>query len=99
MITTTLAYIPSPSRGVWHLGTLSALVIIAGIIAAFVCGSRLRDARKHERGAIYDIAAWAAPAVVIGLHYLRRVEAERQSQEKLTDQEADEARVSAPDIV
>jgi glycerol-3-phosphate dehydrogenase len=32
-------------------------------------------------------------------HYLRRVEAERQSQEKLTDQEADEARVRAPDIV
>jgi glycerol-3-phosphate dehydrogenase len=32
-------------------------------------------------------------------HYLRRVEAERQSQEKATDQEADEARVSAPDIV
>ncbi len=67
MITTTLAYMPSPSRGVWHLGTLSALVIIAGIIAAFVCGSWLRDARKHERGAIYDIAVWAAPAVVIGL--------------------------------
>ena len=32
-------------------------------------------------------------------HYLRRVEAERQSQLALTDQEADEARVSAPDIV
>ena len=32
-------------------------------------------------------------------HYLRRVEAERQSQLQLTDQEADEARVSAPDIV
>ena len=32
-------------------------------------------------------------------HYLRRVEAERQSQQKATDQEADEARVSAPDIV
>ena len=32
-------------------------------------------------------------------HYLRRVEAERQSQLKGTDQEADEARVSAPDIV
>jgi pyruvate dehydrogenase E1 component len=32
-------------------------------------------------------------------HYLRRVEAERQSQTMLTDQEADEARVSAPDIV
>jgi glycerol-3-phosphate dehydrogenase len=32
-------------------------------------------------------------------HYLRRVEAERQSQRTRTDQEADEARVSAPDIV
>ncbi len=32
-------------------------------------------------------------------HYLRRVEAERQSQQKPTDQEADEARVSAPEIV
>jgi glycerol-3-phosphate dehydrogenase len=32
-------------------------------------------------------------------HYLRRVEAERQSQQTLTDQEADEARVKAPDIV
>ena len=32
-------------------------------------------------------------------HYLRRVEAERQSQTMLTDQEADEARVKAGDIV
>ena len=32
-------------------------------------------------------------------HYLRRVEAERQSQLAVTDQEADEARVKAPDIV
>ena len=32
-------------------------------------------------------------------HYLRRVEAERQSQLALTDQEADEARVRATDIV
>ena len=32
-------------------------------------------------------------------HYLRRVAAERDSQAKPTDQEADEARVSAPDIV
>lgn len=32
-------------------------------------------------------------------HYLRRVEAERQSQLQLTDREADEARVKAPDIV
>ncbi len=32
-------------------------------------------------------------------HYLRRVEAERQSQAKLTDQEADEARVALPDLL
>ncbi|MGL5824939.1 MAG: glycerol-3-phosphate dehydrogenase/oxidase [Nocardioides sp.] len=32
-------------------------------------------------------------------HYLRRVEAERRSQRMLTDSEADEARVSAPEIV
>ncbi|MGA8257572.1 MAG: glycerol-3-phosphate dehydrogenase/oxidase [Nocardioides sp.] len=32
-------------------------------------------------------------------HFLRRVEAERQSQLKLTDQEADEARVKVTDIV
>ncbi|HET6697649.1 MAG TPA: glycerol-3-phosphate dehydrogenase/oxidase [Nocardioidaceae bacterium] len=32
-------------------------------------------------------------------HYLRRVEAERQSQSALTDREADEARVRAPEIV
>jgi glycerol-3-phosphate dehydrogenase len=32
-------------------------------------------------------------------HYLRRVEAERRSQSMLTDQEADEARVAAADIV
>lgn len=32
-------------------------------------------------------------------HYLRRVEAERRSQLMATDQEADEARVQAPDIV
>ena len=32
-------------------------------------------------------------------HYLRRVEAERQSQLAPTDQEADEARVQAPDVV
>jgi glycerol-3-phosphate dehydrogenase len=32
-------------------------------------------------------------------HYLRRVEAERESQRTATDREADEARVRAPDIV
>ena len=40
-----------------------------------------------------------APREAEVAHYLRRVEAERRSQRALTDQEADEARVSATDIV
>jgi glycerol-3-phosphate dehydrogenase len=43
----------------------------------------------------WDDARWADEVD----HYLRRVEAERQSQTMPTDQEADEARVRAPDIV
>jgi glycerol-3-phosphate dehydrogenase len=43
---------------------------------------------------------WDADAMANEVdHYLRRVEAERQSQRMLTDSEADEARVSAPEIV
>ncbi len=43
---------------------------------------------------------WSADRVAEEIdHYLRRVEAERQSQLKLTDQEADEARVQVTDIV
>lgn len=43
---------------------------------------------------------WDAAAVDNEVdHYLRRVEAERQSQLMATDQEADEARVKAPEIV
>jgi glycerol-3-phosphate dehydrogenase len=45
-------------------------------------------------------AGWDAARLEVEVdHYLRRVEAERQSQRELTDSEADEARVSAPDIV
>ncbi len=47
-----------------------------------------------------DALGWDAAAVDGEVdHYLRRVEAERQSQRELTDSEADEARVKAPDIV
>ncbi|WP_107767989.1 glycerol-3-phosphate dehydrogenase/oxidase [Nocardioides terrigena] len=47
-----------------------------------------------------DVLGWDAATVDAEVdHYLRRVEAERQSQLELTDQAADEARVKAPDIV
>lgn len=70
MTTTVLAYIPSPSQGVWHIGVVPirayALFIIAGIIAALVIGDRRWVARGGESGVIYDIALWAVPFGLIG---------------------------------
>jgi phosphatidylglycerol---prolipoprotein diacylglyceryl transferase len=68
--TTVLAYIPSPSQGVWHIGPVPlrayALFIIVGIVAALVLGDRRWEARGGERGVIYDIALWAVPFGLIG---------------------------------
>ena len=61
-----------------------------------------RGTRVARRAAelMADELGWDDAAVDAEVdHWLRRVEAERQSQEKLTDQEADEARVQAPEIV
>ncbi|BCI88749.1 hypothetical protein NIIDMKKI_39550 [Mycobacterium kansasii] len=70
MTTTLLAYIPSPPRGVWHLGPLPirayALFIITGIIVALLIGDRRFVARGGERGVIYDIALWMVPFGLIG---------------------------------
>jgi prolipoprotein diacylglyceryl transferase len=68
--TTVLAYIPSPSQGVWHLGVIPirayALFIIVGIVAALVIGDRRWVARGGQAGVIYDIALWAVPFGLIG---------------------------------
>ncbi|MFG1935115.1 prolipoprotein diacylglyceryl transferase, partial [Mycobacterium sp. NPDC048908] len=70
MTTTYLAYIPSPSQGVWHIGPVPlrayALFIIVGIIAALVIGDRRWVARGGQQGVIYDIALWAVPFGLIG---------------------------------
>ena len=70
MTTTVLAYIPSPSQGVWHLGWIPlrayALFIIVGIVAALVIGDRRWEARGGEHGVIYDIAYWAVLFGLIG---------------------------------
>ena len=70
MTTTVLAYLPSPSQGVWHLGPVPirayALCIIVGIIAALVLGDRRWEARGGERGVVYDLALWAVPFGLIG---------------------------------
>ena len=69
-VTTWLAYIPSPPRGVWHLGPLPirayALFIITGIVVALLIGDRRWAARGGQRGVIYDIALWAVPFGLIG---------------------------------
>lgn len=70
MTTTVLAYLPSPSQGVWHLGPVPlrayALCIIVGIVAALMIGDRRWQARGGEPGVIYDIALWAVPFGLIG---------------------------------
>ena len=66
----TLAFIPSPSEGVWHLGPLPirgyALCIIAGVIIAVWWGERRWTARGGQPGALLDIATWAVPFGLVG---------------------------------
>ena len=65
-----LAYLPSPTRSVWHLGPLPirayALCIIAGILVAVW----LTTKRWRERGGnpdhVWDVAAWAIVLGILG---------------------------------
>ncbi|MFC5678971.1 prolipoprotein diacylglyceryl transferase [Aeromicrobium endophyticum] len=65
-----LAYIPSPSQGVWHLGPLPlrayALGIIIGALVAIWIGERRFQARGGRPGLIGDIAIWAIPFGIVG---------------------------------
>lgn len=70
MSQTYLAYIPSPPRGVWHLGPLPirayAFFIITGILVALLIADRRWVARGGQRGVVYDIALWMVPFGLIG---------------------------------
>ncbi|MHB9856961.1 prolipoprotein diacylglyceryl transferase [Streptomyces sp. YIM S03343] len=65
-----LAYLPSPSQGVWHLGPVPirayALCILAGIFVAVWLTGRRWAARGGHRQDIEDIAIWAVPFGVLG---------------------------------
>jgi prolipoprotein diacylglyceryl transferase len=65
-----LASIPSPDRGVWHLGPVPirayALCIIAGIIVAIWWGERRFVARGGQPGTVVDVAVWAVPFGLVG---------------------------------
>jgi prolipoprotein diacylglyceryl transferase len=65
-----LAYIPSPSESVWHLGPIPirayALCLIAGIVAAcWIAEARLRT-RGAPKWAVLDLAVWAVPFGIVG---------------------------------
>ncbi len=66
----TLAFLPSPSRGVIHLGPFPlrayALCIIAGVVLAVVVGNRRFVARGGQPGAVADVATIAVPFGLLG---------------------------------
>ena len=65
-----LAYLPSPSQGVWYLGPVPlrayALAIITGVVLAVVIGERRWVARGGTRGVVTDIATIAVPFGIVG---------------------------------
>ncbi|HEU0287003.1 MAG TPA: prolipoprotein diacylglyceryl transferase [Nocardioidaceae bacterium] len=65
-----LAFIPSPSEGVWHLGPLPlrayALAIIVGIVVAIWVAERRFVARGGRPGTVSDVAVWAIPFGLVG---------------------------------
>ena len=67
---TTVAFLPSPGPGTWHLGLLPvrgyALCIVLGILVAVRVASRRYQRIGGRRGVILDVATWAVPAGLIG---------------------------------
>ena len=66
----TLAYLPSPSQGVWQIGPFPlrayALAIITGVVLAVVIGERRWVARGGTRGVVTDVATIAVPCGIVG---------------------------------
>ncbi|MDT0467405.1 prolipoprotein diacylglyceryl transferase [Streptomyces gibsoniae] len=65
-----LAYLPSPSQGVWYLGPLPirayALCILTGIFTAVWLTGRRWEAGGGRREDIADIAVWTVPFGILG---------------------------------
>ncbi|HJQ43330.1 MAG TPA: prolipoprotein diacylglyceryl transferase [Jatrophihabitantaceae bacterium] len=65
-----LAYIPSPTRSVWHLGPLPirayALCIVAGIIVAVWLTLRRWRQRNGIDDDVWDVAGWAIVFGILG---------------------------------
>ena len=65
-----LAWIPSPTTAVWHLGPVPirayALCIVTGIVAACLLTEVRLRRRGVPPGAVLDVAVWAVPFGVVG---------------------------------
>jgi prolipoprotein diacylglyceryl transferase len=65
-----LAYLPSPSRSVWHLGPVPlrayALCIVVGIIVALWLTAKRFRARGGTSEDVWDVAGWAIVLGIIG---------------------------------
>ncbi|MFJ6630346.1 prolipoprotein diacylglyceryl transferase [Streptomyces sp. NPDC091376] len=65
-----LAFIPSPSTGVIHLGPLPlrgyAFCIIIGVFVAVWYGNKRWIARGGKAGTVADVAVWAVPFGLVG---------------------------------
>ncbi len=65
-----LAAIPSPSRGVWHLGPLPvrayAIAILLGIVVAYVIVKRRWEDRGGDPEKVLDVVYWAVPFGIVG---------------------------------
>jgi prolipoprotein diacylglyceryl transferase len=66
----SIAYIPSPSRGLWHLGPIPvrayALCIILGVVVAVWLANRRYLAAGGQPRVMVDVATWAVPLGLIG---------------------------------
>ena len=70
---TTVAFLPSPGPGTWHLGLLPirgyALCIVLGILVAVRVASRRYERLGGRRGVILDVGTWAVAAGLIGARF------------------------------
>jgi prolipoprotein diacylglyceryl transferase len=66
----SVAYLPSPARGVWQLGPVPvrayALCAIAGVVVALWLTDRRYRRMGGPQGMIWDVATVAVPAGIIG---------------------------------
>ena len=64
------AFLPSPTRAVWHLGPLPvrayALCMVGGIVLGVWVASRRYVRAGGRPGVMLDVAAWAVPCGLVG---------------------------------